>query len=97
MLSIDVSAKTKIGHVRAVPLLLHSFEPEPEAVILHGDLWSGNAGFDSTTSSAVIYDPASYWGHNEADLGIIHMFGGKIIHLSSSSHVEEARLLARLL
>lgn len=25
----------------------------------------------------VIYDPASYYGHAEADLGITHMFGGE--------------------
>ncbi|WWD20015.1 hypothetical protein CI109_104488 [Kwoniella shandongensis] len=61
---------------KAVPLLLHSFDPPPKPVILHGDLWSGNKGFDGATSSAVIYDPASYYGHNEADLGITHMFGG---------------------
>lgn len=61
---------------RAVPLLLHSFSPAPQPVILHGDLWSGNAGYDETTSSPVIFDPASYYGHNEADLGITRMFGG---------------------
>jgi protein-ribulosamine 3-kinase len=43
--------------------------------LLH--LWSGNAGYDRTTSSPVIYDPACYYGHNEADLGITHMFGGE--------------------
>jgi fructosamine-3-kinase len=25
----------------------------------------------------VIFDPACYYGHNEADLGITHMFGGE--------------------
>lgn len=59
-----------------VPLLLHSFSPAPQPVILHGDLWSGNAGYDETTCTPVIFDPASYYGHNEADLGITHMFGG---------------------
>ncbi|WRT69381.1 uncharacterized protein IL334_006365 [Kwoniella shivajii] len=61
---------------KAIPLLLNSFDPPPKPVILHGDLWSGNKGYDTITSSAVIYDPASYYGHNEADLGITHMFGG---------------------
>ncbi|WVQ79553.1 hypothetical protein IAT38_001652 [Cryptococcus sp. DSM 104549] len=61
---------------KAVPLLLHSFDPPPKPVILHGDLWSGNAGYDEATATPVIYDPASYYGHNEADLGITHMFGG---------------------
>lgn len=65
-----------INETRAVPLLLHSFSPAPQPVILHGDLWSGNAGYDETTCAPVIFDPASYYGHNEADLGITHMFGG---------------------
>ncbi|WVO13630.1 hypothetical protein L204_101251 [Cryptococcus depauperatus] len=61
---------------KAVPLLLGSFHPPPKPVILHGDLWSGNAGYDKLTCQAVIFDPASYYGHNEADLGITRMFGG---------------------
>jgi protein-ribulosamine 3-kinase len=62
---------------RAVPLLLSNSDPPPKPVILHGDLWSGNVGLDSKSRSPVIFDPASYYGHNEADLGITHMFGGK--------------------
>ena len=42
--------------------------------LLHGDLWSGNAG--SVGSEPVIYDAASFYGHNEYDLGIAGMFGG---------------------
>ncbi|WVF68861.1 hypothetical protein IAT40_003634 [Kwoniella sp. CBS 6097] len=61
---------------RAVPLLLHSFSPAPKPVIQHGDLWSGNKGYDTLTRGAVMFDPASYYGHNEADLGVTHMFGG---------------------
>ncbi|WVR08342.1 hypothetical protein IAU60_005395 [Kwoniella sp. DSM 27419] len=60
----------------AVPGLLGSFQPPARPVILHGDLWSGNKGYDTLTDTAVIYDPASYYGHNECDLGITHMFGG---------------------
>lgn len=47
-----------------------------EPVLLHGDLWTGNVGVDSTTSKPVVYDPASYFGHNEAELSIMRMFGG---------------------
>jgi protein-ribulosamine 3-kinase len=61
---------------RAIPLLLHNFNPPPKPVICHGDLWSGNAGVDKATGDAVIWDPAAYWGHNESDLGVMHMFGG---------------------
>ncbi|RSH77486.1 uncharacterized protein EHS24_003463 [Apiotrichum porosum] len=31
---------------------------------------------DASDGVPVIYDPASYYGHAEADLGITHMFGG---------------------
>ncbi|EEB98414.1 hypothetical protein MPER_02080, partial [Moniliophthora perniciosa FA553] len=47
-----------------------------QPVLLHGDLWSGNAGTDSSTGQPVIYDPSSYYGHNEADLAIARIFGG---------------------
>lgn len=63
--------------IRAVPLLLSDIDPPPKPVILHGDLWSGNVGLDSKSKSPVIFDPACYHGHNEADLGITHMFGGE--------------------
>ncbi|GBG29073.1 Ketosamine-3-kinase [Hondaea fermentalgiana] len=42
--------------------------------ILHGDLWSGNVGV--TEGKPCIFDPAAYYGHAEADLGIAYMFGG---------------------
>lgn len=43
--------------------------------MLHGDLWSGNFGFDDG-GAPVVFDPAGYYGHHEADLGIARMFGG---------------------
>ena len=58
-------------------MLLSDFEPAVKSVILHGDLWSGNVGYDRITESPVIYDPSSYYGHGEADLGIARMFGGQ--------------------
>lgn len=36
--------------------------------LLHGDLWSGNIG--SADGSPTIYDPATYWGHHEAEWGM---------------------------
>ncbi|KAL0951509.1 hypothetical protein HGRIS_008194 [Hohenbuehelia grisea] len=57
-----------------IPKLLGPLQVQP--VLLHGDLWSGNVGVDQATGEPVIYDPASYYGHNEADLGIARMFGG---------------------
>ncbi|OCF39228.1 fructosamine kinase [Kwoniella heveanensis CBS 569] len=90
---------------RAVPLLLHSFTPAPQPVIQHGDLWSGNKGYDTLTGRAVVFDPASYYGHNEADLGITHMFGGfsqdfyeayHAIHPKSQPHYDQRQKLYEL-
>ena len=48
---------------------------QPEACILHGDLWSGNAAIASD-GSPVILDPATYYGDREADLAMTELFGG---------------------
>ena len=49
-------------------------DTEP-AVLLHGDLWSGNAAANAD-GTPVIYDPASYYGHREAEFGMMRLFGG---------------------
>ncbi|KAI9065905.1 fructosamine kinase PKL/CAK/FruK [Trametes sanguinea] len=59
---------------RVIPSLLGPLSIQP--VLLHGDLWSGNTGVDRSTGEPVIFDPSSYFGHNEADLAISRMFGG---------------------
>lgn len=48
---------------------------QPQASLLHGDLWSGNYGFIST-GEAVIFDPATYYGDREADIAMTELFGG---------------------
>lgn len=47
----------------------------PEPSLLHGDLWCGNVamGVDGT---AVIFDPAIYYGDRETDLAMTELFGG---------------------
>jgi fructosamine-3-kinase len=47
---------------------------EPEPSLLHGDLWSGNAGFGH--QGPVVFDPAVYYGDREADLAMTELFGG---------------------
>ncbi|XP_070572134.1 ketosamine-3-kinase-like [Ptychodera flava] len=42
--------------------------------LLHGDLWGGNAS--GTDEGPVIFDPATFYGHHEFDLGIAGMFDG---------------------
>ncbi|KAI3359746.1 hypothetical protein L3Q82_014121 [Scortum barcoo] len=42
--------------------------------LLHGDLWGGNVA--ECAEGPVIFDPASFYGHSEFELGIASMFGG---------------------
>ena len=52
--------------------VLKNHQPRPS--LLHGDLWSGNAGF--TPAGPVVFDPAVYYGDREADLAMTELFGG---------------------
>ena len=55
-------------------------------VVVHGDLWSGNAdwgvivgsgsGDDDDAGGDVVYDPSACYAHSEFELGIMRMFGG---------------------
>lgn len=49
-------------------------EGEPPALI-HGDLWSGNLHVAPDGRPSLI-DPAAYFGHREAELGMMVLFGG---------------------
>ena len=53
-------------------ILSNSIEPP---CLLHGDLWAGNFICDEN-GSAVLIDPAVYYGHREADLAMTKLFGG---------------------
>ena len=48
---------------------------QPEASIVHGDLWSGNAAIASD-GAPVILDPATYYGDRETDIAMTELFGG---------------------
>lgn len=48
---------------------------QPEASLLHGDLWGGNSAF-TTDGKAVLFDPACYYGDRETDLAMTELFGG---------------------
>lgn len=48
---------------------------QPEASIVHGDLWSGNAAI-TTDGAPVILDPATYYGDRETDIAMTELFGG---------------------
>ncbi len=53
--------------------LFVSYQPTP--ALLHGDLWSGNAGA-TVDGEPVVFDPAVYYGDREADLAMTELFGG---------------------
>jgi len=46
-----------------------------EPSLIHGDLWSGNLHVAGDGSPCIL-DPAAYYGHREAELGMMHLFGG---------------------
>ncbi|KAM3863580.1 ketosamine-3-kinase [Diretmus argenteus] len=55
-----------------IPELFAGMEITP--ALLHGDLWGGNVS--ECAEGPVIFDPASFYGHSEYELGIAGMFGG---------------------
>jgi protein-ribulosamine 3-kinase len=66
-------AKKNGFHIDLPPAnVLQGHEPMPS--LLHGDLWSGNAGF--AAEGPVVFDPAVYYGDREADLAMTELFGG---------------------
>ncbi len=66
--------RTACGKLESVlPKILSGSEEEP--CVLHGDLWGGNY-MVADDGSPVLIDPAVYYGHREADLGMTRLFGG---------------------
>ena len=55
----------------------HLHGHQPAASLLHGDLWSGNIGFnpDKKLSYPVLFDPSGYYGDAESDLAMTELFG----------------------
>ncbi|KAG6380863.1 Fructosamine/Ketosamine-3-kinase [Boletus reticuloceps] len=82
--STELILKGEEVRSRVIPWLLRPLRVEP--VLLHGDLWSGNTGVDRINGQPVIFDPSSYFGHNEADLAIARIFWGIPSAFFSSYH-----------
>ena len=54
---------------------LDHYLPRPQIPsLLHGDLWSGNI-LTGPDGKAWLIDPAAYYGHHEADLAMMQLFG----------------------
>ncbi|CAE6427774.1 unnamed protein product [Rhizoctonia solani] len=71
----ELCGKGREVQQRAIPHYLGDRLKGVEPVLCHGDLWSGNVGADADGNPA-IFDPSSYYGHNESDLAIGRIFGG---------------------
>ncbi|SPQ25704.1 6fc74459-ad21-438f-b816-25a54582fc48 [Thermothielavioides terrestris] len=58
---------------KVIPRLLRPMESNGRSIqpsLVHGDLWCGNTGIvDENTEDGIVYDPASFWAHNEYELG----------------------------
>lgn len=64
-----------VKNVERVAQRLESLVPVQNPVLIHGDLWSGNAITDQDGSPAII-DPAAHYGWAEAELAMTSLFGG---------------------
>jgi len=69
--TLDKEIINKVKEKIKTVLLNH----EPINTLVHGDLWSGNAGIDKS-GKGVIFDPASWWADNEVDIAMTKLFGG---------------------
>jgi len=57
---------------KVVPRLLRPLETGGRGIqprLVHGDLWDGNTSTDVNTDNPVIFDAASFYAHNEYELG----------------------------
>lgn len=53
---------------KVIPRLLKPMETDGRSIkpcLVHGDLWCDNAAVDSHTGRPLIYDPSSFYDHNE--------------------------------
>ena len=53
---------------KVIPRLLRPLEVDGRSVkpsLVHGDLWCGNTAVDTETGLPLVYDPSSFYAHNE--------------------------------
>lgn len=59
--------------IERVPTFFSGYTPVP--ALIHGDLWSGNRAAGAQ-GQPVLFDPAVYYADREAELAMMHLFGG---------------------
>lgn len=55
---------------KVIPRLLRPMESGGRFIkpsLVHGDLWCGNAAVNSETGCQLVYDPSSFYAHNECE------------------------------
>lgn len=70
-LADDTLTKAFDHLIRRLPDMM----PEEKPSLVHGDLWHGNVIAD-TQGHPYLIDPATHYGHREADLAMTRLFGG---------------------
>ncbi|NVJ62016.1 MAG: fructosamine kinase family protein [Gammaproteobacteria bacterium] len=63
-----------LSAIEKVCFRLPELVPAQKAVLIHGDLWSGN--LMNTAEGPKLFDPACYYGWPEAELAMTTLFGG---------------------
>ena len=58
---------------------------QPQAVLQHGDLWSGNMALDER-GNLCLFDPAVYYGDRETDIAMSRMFGAMDERIYAAYH-----------
>ncbi|KAI5860486.1 Fructosamine kinase-domain-containing protein [Durotheca rogersii] len=69
----EIERLAPLFFAKVVPRLLRPLETCGHVLrptLVHGDLWDGNAGVDARTGAPVVFDAASFYAHNEYDLGV---------------------------
>ena len=74
ILKLNVLDKETIHKVKE-KIRAELLKDKPINTLIHGDLWSGNAGIDKS-GRGVIFDPACWWADNEVDIAMTKLFGG---------------------
>lgn len=77
-LAIDNQLDTSLVRViqSALPKIRQQLNQQAvQPALLHGDLWGGNAAYDSDAQRPIMYDPAAYFGDPEVDLAMSELFG----------------------